>query len=195
MSEHVFVEGERVKIVRTRAEVERLFEAGRTQAEIARELGITKATVAYHARRIGLPPDERFNRRYDWAAVQRYYDEGHSVRDCIAHFGFSSASWFDAAKRGAVRARPHGMPIEELLAHPGRNRNHIKLRLIRGGLKDGVCERCGINEWNGAPVSLELHHVNGDGKDHRLENLELLCPNCHSQTETWGGRNRGRQRA
>ena len=36
---------------------------------------------------------------------------------------------------------------------------------------------------------MQLHHVNGDGRDNRLDNLELLCPNCHSQTETYGGRN------
>ncbi len=43
-----------------------------------------------------------------------------------------------------------------------------------------------------ATLSLELHHVNGDGQDNRLENLMLLCPNCHSQTDTWGARNKGR---
>ena len=42
------------------------------------------------------------------------------------------------------------------------------------------------------PLSLELHHINGVGQDKRLENLALLCPNCHSQTDTWGGRNRDR---
>jgi hypothetical protein len=38
-----------------------------------------------------------------------------------------------------------------------------------------------------------LHHVNGDGLDNRLENLQILCPNCHAQTDTWGGRNKGRR--
>ncbi|MEA2388845.1 MAG: hypothetical protein QOG41_1618, partial [Thermoleophilaceae bacterium] len=69
-----------------------------------------------------------------------------------------------------------------------RNRSHIKLRLLGAGLKDGSCEDCGITQWRGRPLSMALHHVNGDGRDNRLENLRLLCPNCHSQTENFAGR-------
>lgn len=71
----------------------------------------------------------------------------------------------------------------------------MKLRLLDAGLKEPRCERCGLSEWRSEPLALELHHLNGDGLDNRLENLELLCPNCHSQTDTWGGKNRGRMGA
>ena len=87
------------------------------------------------------------------------------------------------------------MSIEQLLTGP-RNRSHIKARLLQAGLKDSACEICGLAAWQGAQLSLELHHINGDGRDNRLENLQLLCPNRHSQTDTFGARNkRLRQRA
>ncbi len=168
-----------------------------SRTEIARELGIAKATVSYHARRLNREIDVRCARRYDWALIQAYYDEGHSVRECMAAFGFSSASWFDAVRRGAVEARPSGTPIEQLLtAGTYRGRYHLKARLIGEGLKQNRCERCGITQWRGQSLTLALHHINGVRDDNRLANLEILCPNCHSQTDTFAGRNgRGRDAA
>jgi DNA-binding CsgD family transcriptional regulator len=91
--------GPAASIPNTRAEVARLLGLGVRRVEIARRLGVSKATVSYHARRLGQPVDERCARRYDWEAVQRYYDAGRTVRECIDAFGFSSASWFEAVKR------------------------------------------------------------------------------------------------
>lgn len=174
----------------TRTRVATLLEQGVAHIEIARQLGISKATVTYHMRRLGHTVDERCARRYDWGTVQRYYDDGHSVRECIEVFGFSSASWFDAVKRGAIVARPAAIPISELLAAGTyRGRYNLKLRLLREGLKENRCERCGLSQWRGELLTLALHHVNGHRDDNRLDNLELLCPNCHSQTENYAGRN------
>jgi hypothetical protein len=57
--------------------------------------------------------------------------------------------------------------------------------LLNHQLRENKCEICGISEWNNKPIILQLHHINGNPKDDRLENLQILCPNCHSQTDSF----------
>jgi DNA-binding CsgD family transcriptional regulator len=181
----------------TRDRVEHLLAEGRAQAQICRELGLSKSTVAYHVRQLGVRADPRFARRYDWAEVQAAIDaEGLSMRECRARFGFSAESGRRAVAAGQIVPRSHVIPIEELLVvgRRGTNRTHLKARLVKEGFKERRCEECDLVEWRGRPLSLELHHVNGDGTDNRLFNLRILCPNCHSQTPSWGGRNQQRRR-
>lgn len=70
------------------------------------------------------------------------------------------------------------------------NMTSLKRRILREGILGDVCSICGIKEWNGKPLVLQLDHINGDNRDNRIENLRLLCPNCHSQTDTFCGKNR-----
>jgi len=69
--------------------------------------------------------------------------------------------------------------------------NELKMRLIRERLKQARCEACGRDRWNGTHIPLELDHINGRRDDNRLDNLRILCPNCHAQTPTYRGRNIG----
>ena len=134
----------------------------------------------------GPMPDGR--RRHDWQLVQAHYDAGHTFYDCMRRFKFSRGAWHKALRRGEIRTRPLGRPIETLLA-TGRSRRNIKIRLLNAGLLENRCERCGLSEWRGMPLVVQIDHINGVRNDHRLENLRMLCPNCHSQTETYGRRN------
>ena len=56
--------------------------------------------------------------------------------------------------------------------------------------QDNKCNRCGLSEWQGFPIPLEIDHKNGKNDDHVRDNMEALCPNCHALTDTWRGRNR-----
>lgn len=74
------------------------------------------------------------------------------------------------------------------------NTNHLKKRLLKEGLKNYKCEFCNNNEWMGRPISLELHHINGIKDDLRIENLQILCPNCHAFTDNYRGKNTSKQK-
>jgi hypothetical protein len=105
--------------------------------------------------------------------------------NAVSTFGFANQTWNNAVEHGDVVARARAIPMEELLV-AGRvatSRYSLKLRLLATGLKRARCEKCGLGEWRGRPLSLALHHVNGDRHDNRLANLELLCPNCHSHRQ------------
>jgi Zn finger protein HypA/HybF involved in hydrogenase expression len=70
------------------------------------------------------------------------------------------------------------------------SRKTVRKKILRENLIEYSCAVCSISEWRGSTLSLQLDHINGVSNDHRLENLRFLCPNCHSQTETFAGRNK-----
>jgi hypothetical protein len=83
------------------------------------------------------------------------------------------------------------IPLEEILdgKHPQYQTNHLRKRLLVEGLMENKCSECGIEEWNGKQIVNELDHIDGISDNHLKENLRLLCPNCHSQTDTFRGKN------
>ena len=87
----------------TRQAVRKLLEAGKSQTEIAVQLGLSKGTICYHARQLGIEGDRRYRRRYDWEKIQRAHASGMSMRECQREFGFSTAAWHDARRRGVER--------------------------------------------------------------------------------------------
>lgn len=84
------------------------------------------------------------------------------------------------------------IPLEEILIKNSTYQSYkLKARLFREGIKKARCEICGWAEKSpDGRTPLELDHINGDSRDHRLKNLRILCPNCHSLQPTHRGRNR-----
>jgi len=68
----------------------------------------------------------------------------------------------------------------------------LKNRLVNSGMMEYKCSWCGISEWRDKSLTLELDHINGINNDNRIDNIRILCPNCHSQTETFRGKNKGK---
>jgi hypothetical protein len=82
------------------------------------------------------------------------------------------------------------VPLVEILVEDSKFRTDwLKTRLIREGIFEHRCSKCQLTEWLDVLIPLELDHKNGVKTDHRLENLCLLCPNCHALTPTYRGKN------
>jgi ribosomal protein L40E len=87
------------------------------------------------------------------------------------------------------RPKPkNDLPLDEILIEKSKwkgGSKNLRIKLVKYGVIDNVCSECGIGpEWNGKRLTLQLDHINGDSSNNRLENLRILCPNCHTQTIT-----------
>ena len=94
-----------------------------------------------------------------------------------------------SVKRLSMFSHPK-VDLENILVEDCKYTNmyRLKERLLRTGLLGNECSICGLKEWMGKEIVLQLDHINGNNRDNRIENLRLLCPNCHSQTETFCGK-------
>jgi len=83
------------------------------------------------------------------------------------------------------------LPVEKVFCKKSNaSTKLLKKYLIVLGIKEDKCEICGINKWLGNPLTISVHHIDGDRRNNEVNNLQLLCPNCHSQTDNFSGRNK-----
>ena len=191
---------------------------GKNYPTIIKELGVAGSTIAYHAKKMGLGKFTFERRVYNWKEIQDYYDRGYTVVDLTEKFGINQSTVNEAARRGDFQ-KADGNSLERKRAikltreATGRKRRMLDIDdifvensqyttsaarnfIIRNDLLVYQCsnEKCQLHEkevmeWAGEKLVLHLDHENGIRNDHRIENLRWLCPNCHSQTSTYCGRN------
>lgn len=178
-------------------EIEVLLNEGKSWTEVAHILGCHPQTVAYHARKIKQgkvvrkQKPSKSSKEYNWEEIQTFYDEGNGYVKCKNKFKFSGNTWNAAIREQRIKLRTKKEIFSlnfsrkhELCSH------NIKLGLIKYGFKKNECEKCLLTQWNGLTIPIELHHIDGDRTNNKLDNLQILCPNCHAQTSNYGIRNR-----
>lgn len=192
--------------------------AGKNYPEISRKLEVAVSTIAYHARAIGKQKYQLIRQQHDWQQIQLFYDEGHSINEIKSSFHIDSETLRGARERGELVFAERGCSdrksllrktrvdrgktscpnlVDMLIVDSPHATSVIRKAIKRQGLIPYHCfnEECCLHGdktpvWNGKTLVLHLDHKNGKRTDHRVENLRWLCPNCHSQTETYCGRNK-----
>lgn len=112
------------------------------------------------------------------------------IKKLIEKYNLDASHFTGKAWNKGITIGPQ-KPIDDYLSNSISITSHkLRLRLIKEGIKEHLCENCGLSEWLGRPISLELNHIDGNNSNNNLINLSLLCPNCHAQTPNYRGLNK-----
>lgn len=110
------------------------------------------------------------------------------INNKIQELNIDTSHWTGQAHlRGKTHNWAEAIPLEEILVENSTYTcfDRLKKKLVQLGIFEYKCSICFIKNWLDGPISLQLDHISGNRRDNRLENLRLLCPNCHSRTPTF----------
>ena len=149
-------------------------------------------------------------RNFTQQEIEQYVKESYSFAALANNLGYSvkTGSYLKAMKlmvrelnldvshftgQGWLSGKTHEsdkyIPFNEYIKGENVQTNKIRKKLLKEGLKEHICECCKNTLWNNMPIPLEVHHKDGNKENNNIENLQLLCPNCHALTDNYKGRN------
>ncbi len=140
-------------------------------------------SVSKALEKLGLTPNGNAYRVFHKRVKENNIDTSH----------FTGQGWLKGTK--GVHKSNTKIPLDEILQglHPEYQSHKLRVRLFSENIFEKCCQKCNLSEWMGEPIPLQLEHNDGDCTNNRLGNLSILCPNCHAQTSTYAGKNKGKR--